>query len=208
MSSDQLPGPGPTRGIPQIFGTVIVFALIAAGLIAIAGFAIHKGAAQDESAALDPSNAAALELYESGLFQPSELELATEIELGVLTDEAEAAEAPEDPEPGGSTGEAPEADLSDPEALLASGDAAHGQELFFANGCNVCHGDTGEGLIGPTIAQTGLTLSQVVGQYRTPRGIMPAFDADRVSDQDIADIVTWLQTLELPEMILEGLGTP
>lgn len=208
MSSDQLPGPGPTRGIPPIFGTVIVFALIAAGLIAIAGFAIHKGAAKDNSAALDPSNAAAAELYEAGIFQPTKLELAAEIELGVLTDETQAAEPPEDPEPGGSTGEAPEADLSDPEALLANGDAAHGQELFFANGCNQCHGDNGEGVIGPTIARTGLTLSQVVGQYRTPRGFMPAFDADLVSDQDVADIVTWLQTLELPETILEGLGTP
>jgi mono/diheme cytochrome c family protein len=208
MSSDQLPGPGPTRGIPQIFGTMIVFALIAAGLIAIAGFAIHKGAAKDNSAALDPSNAAAAELYEAGIFQPSALELAAEIELGVLTDETQAVE-PEDPEAGGgNSGEAPEADLSDPDALLAAGDAAHGQELFFANGCNACHGDNGEGLIGPTIAQTGLTLSQVVGQYRTPRGIMPAIDADRLSDQDVADIVTWLQTLELPETIVEGLGTP
>jgi mono/diheme cytochrome c family protein len=208
MSSDQLPGPGPTRGIPQIFGTMIVFALIAAGLIAIAGFAIHKGAAKDDSAALDPANAAAAELYEAGIFQPSELELAVEIELGVLTDETQAVE-PKDPDTGGgTTGDAPEADLSDPDALLAAGDAAHGQELFFANGCNVCHGDAGEGVIGPTIAQSRLTLSQVVGQYRTPRDSMPPFDEDRLTDQDIADIVTWLQTLELPETIVEGLGTP
>ena len=207
MSSDQLPGPGPSRGVPQIFGTLLVFGLIAAGLIAVAGFAIHKGADKDESAAADPANAAAAELYESGLFEPTELELAAEIELGVLGEDAEAAE-PEDPEAGGGGGEAPEADLDDPDALLASSDATRGQEIFFANGCSVCHGDVGQGGIGPTLAQTSLTLSQVVGQYRTPRGTMPAFGDDRITDQDIADVFTWLQTLDLPEPIVEGLGTP
>ena len=34
------------------------------------------------------------------------------------------------------------------------GDPAHGQELFFANGCNVCHGDTGEGGVGAHEAHT------------------------------------------------------
>ncbi len=72
----------------------------------------------------------------------------------------------------------------------------HGQELFFANGCNACHGDQGQGLIGPKIAQTTLTFSQVVNQYRTPRQAMPAFPADRVPDADVFDIYSWLQTLE------------
>jgi cytochrome c oxidase subunit 2 len=86
--------------------------------------------------------------------------------------------------------------------------AARGQELFFANGCAVCHGDNGEGGIGPTIASTGFSLEQVIGQYRSPRSAMPAFPADRVSDAEVADIYAWLQTLPLPDTIVPGEGTP
>jgi mono/diheme cytochrome c family protein len=37
---------------------------------------------------------------------------------------------------------------------------------------------------------------------------MPAFQDDRISDDDIADIFSWLLTLELPENIVPGQGTP
>ena len=87
------------------------------------------------------------------------------------------------------------------------GDPAHGQELYFANGCNVCHGDTGQGSIGPTIAQTGFTLEQEIAQYRTPRGTMPPFAEDKVSDSDVAAIRSWLHTLPLPATIVPGEGT-
>ena len=108
---------------------------------------------------------------------------------------------------GGTAAEAPAADV-DEAALLNGADPARGQDLFFANGCNVCHGDTGGGTIGPTIAQTGFTLAQVIQQYRTPRAAMPPFPADKIPDQDIAHIYAWLQTLPLPEAIVPGLGTP
>ena len=75
-------------------------------------------------------------------------------------------------------------------------DPARGGELFFANGCNACHGDTGEGNIGPKIAATALTFSQVVNQYRNSRDLMPQFTADAVPDADVFDIYSWLQTLE------------
>ncbi len=93
-------------------------------------------------------------------------------------------------------------------APSTGGDAGRGQELFFANGCNVCHGDVGQGGIGPTIAGTGFSLAQVMGQYRSPRGVMPAFDAGRVPDADVGDIYAWLQTLPLPDSIVPGEGTP
>ena len=93
--------------------------------------------------------------------------------------------------------------------VATSGDPDRGQELFFANGCNVCHGENGEGLIGPTIASTNFTITQVTEQYRSPRGtVMPEFPVDRVPDADVADIYAWLQTLPLPDVIVPGLGTP
>ncbi len=94
------------------------------------------------------------------------------------------------------------------EAAEPAGDADHGQELFVANGCNACHGDTGQGLVGPTIARTLLTLDQVIAQYRAPRLAMPAFPASLVPDADVADIYAWLQTQPLPDKIIPGEGTP
>jgi cytochrome c oxidase subunit 2 len=111
-------------------------------------------------------------------------------------------------------GEAPPPSDDDADDTPADGpatnepNAARGQELFFANGCSVCHGDNGEGGIGPTIASTGFSLDQVIGQYRSPRDAMPAFPADRVSDAEVADIYAWLQTLPLPDTIVPGEGTP
>ena len=217
MSADQTPDgqdeqrhePGPRGGIPQSMGLLFSFGLMAAGIIALVGFAIDKGDEKDQSAAIDPANVAAAELYATyDAFAPDEIQLKAEQDLGVLTADASATEPEE--EGGGSTssGGAVEADLSDPDALLAASDASAGTDLYFANGCSACHGDSGEGIIGPTIAQTSLTLSQVVGQYRTPRGLMPAFNADNVSDQEVAHIFAWLQTQDLPATIVEGLGTP
>ena len=201
--------------MPASFSLLFVFGLMAAGIIALAGFAIDKGAEKDNSAALDPANAAAAELYEANLFIPDEREKAAEVLLGVLDEDApvlpEDEEEPAQEDPSGeeeAASEAPVAQLNNPDALLAAADAETGRSLFFANGCQTCHGDNGEGLIGPTIAQTGFSVAQGAGQYRTPRGLMPPFDADRVSDQDVAHIHAWLQTLELPDTILEGLGTP
>lgn len=71
----------------------------------------------------------------------------------------------------------------------------NGQQLFFTNGCNVCHGDQGGGGIGLPIAGTALTLEEVIDQYRNPRDQMPAFTPDVIPDEDIADTYAWLQTL-------------
>ncbi|MEE9277500.1 MAG: c-type cytochrome, partial [Dehalococcoidia bacterium] len=87
-------------------------------------------------------------------------------------------------------------------------DPARGQEIYFANACNICHGDAGQGGIGPTIASTRFTLEQELAQYRNPRGTMPSFDEDTIANTEVADILAWLQTLPLPDTIVPGAGTP
>ena len=89
-----------------------------------------------------------------------------------------------------------------------TGDAARGAELFINNGCIVCHGDQGQGLIGPTIAQTRFTIEQVLSQYRKPRLLMPPFPEALVPDADVADIYAWLHTLPIPATIVPGEGSP
>ena len=103
----------------------------------------------------------------------------------------------------------PDGDGADDGDGTDDGDAAvRGRQLFFANGCQSCHGEQGEGFIGPTLAQTSFTIDEVIQQYRTPRNLMPPFSADRVSDAEVADIHAWLQTLPLPATIVQGEGTP
>lgn len=80
----------------------------------------------------------------------------------------------------------------------AVGNPANGQNLFFSLGCNVCHGDQGEGLVGPTIAMTIVPLDRVIEQYRVPLEAMTEFPPDQVSDEEIADIYAWLQTVPRP----------
>ena len=65
---------------------------------------------------------------------------------------------------GGATASVAPSDVPEIDSSGFSGDAAHGEELFSANGCSACHGSTGEGGIGPTIAGTDLSFSQVVSQ--------------------------------------------
>lgn len=85
----------------------------------------------------------------------------------------------------------------------AVGNPINGQNLFFAMGCNVCHGDRGEGLVGPTIAMTVVPLDRVIEQYREPLEAMTAFPPDQISDEEIADIYAWLQTVERPPVAQE-----
>ena len=89
-----------------------------------------------------------------------------------------------------------------------AGDPARGQQVFFANGCSACHGDTGQGGIGPTLAQTSFTLEQEIAQYRNPRGAMPPFNEATIPDEDVANILAWLATPPLPNTIVPGEGTP
>ena len=94
-------------------------------------------------------------------------------------------------------------EIIDEDAVRAAANPTRGAELYVANGCQVCHGETGEGIVGPTIAQTGLDIQGVISQYRQPRGIMQEFDAEQVPVEDIADIWSWLQTLPAVDLLID-----
>ena len=189
----------PSRtGIPQSFGIIIVFALLAAGIFALVGFAVYKGSDRHIVEAKAQSEVAGAEGWETGLFCIEEgKEDHPSLSLTERPPEtcAEAAPLPienlNDDEYGGE------------EAVRAGGDALRGAELYVANGCQVCHGEVGEGIVGPTIARTGLDIQGVIAQYRQPRGIMQEFAAEDVSVQDIADVWTWLQTLPAVDPLID-----
>ena len=189
----------PSRtGIPQSFGIIMVFALLTAGIFALVGFAINKGADRNIVEAKAISEVAGAEGWETGLFCIEEgKEDHPSLSLTERPPEtcAEAAPLPienlNDDEYGGE------------EAVRAAADPLRGAELYVANGCQVCHGEAGEGIVGPTIAQTGLDIQGVISQYRQPRGIMQEFSAEDVSVEDIADIWSWLQTLPAVDPLID-----
>ncbi len=189
----------PSRtGIPQSFGIIMVFALMAAGIFALVGFAVYKGADRHIVEAKALSEVAGAEGWETGLFC---------IEEG-KEDHPSLSLTERPPETCAEAAPLPIENLSDDEyggedAVRAGGNALRGADLYIANGCQVCHGETGEGIVGPTIARTGLDIQGVISQYRQPRGIMQEFSAEDISVADIADIWTWLQTLPAVDPLVD-----
>ncbi len=78
------------------------------------------------------------------------------------------------------------------------GDAARGKVLWEAKLCKNCHGANGEGAYAGPRAGDGKSADEWVKQVRTPRANMPAFNDVQVSDQEIADMWTYIQTQPKP----------
>jgi ubiquinol-cytochrome c reductase cytochrome c subunit len=80
------------------------------------------------------------------------------------------------------------------------GDVANGQRIFMRNGCYQCHGTVGQGgLAGPRLAQTKLTVAGFTAYVRNPApGSMPPFRAKVMSDQELADVNAYVQSVPPP----------
>jgi mono/diheme cytochrome c family protein len=80
-----------------------------------------------------------------------------------------------------------------------AGDVGKGKRIFLADGCFTCHGRSGQGGAyngpAPILAHTMLPFDGFKGQIRNPANDMPAFSDAVLSDQDIADIYAFVQTL-------------
>jgi mono/diheme cytochrome c family protein len=84
-------------------------------------------------------------------------------------------------------------------ALADAGDAARGQHLWQdVKLCKNCHGLNGEGAYAGPRAGDGKSLDAWIAQVRTPRANMPHFTDVQVSNQEIADMWEYMQTLSKP----------
>jgi mono/diheme cytochrome c family protein len=85
-------------------------------------------------------------------------------------------------------------------AQTKPGDATNGKRIFMRNGCYQCHGTVGQGgLAGARLAQTKLTVAGFTAYVRNPRpGNMPPFRAKVMSDQELADVFAYLQSMPTP----------
>lgn len=103
---------------------------------------------------------------------------------------------------------------------LEGGVARAGHELFNAS-CAACHGTDGTGSSqAPPVAGRGLDLAYSARRIRTSGradsavyggltgGIMPFWAADRLSDDELRDLVAWLATSEGPSDPPDPTGDP
>jgi mono/diheme cytochrome c family protein len=82
------------------------------------------------------------------------------------------------------------------------GDPAAGKVHYtFGNtSCTNCHGTNGEGAFAPGLAgRPELTYERFQKYVRTPLGRMPAYPDSELTDQEIADMVAYFQTLPKAE---------
>src|SRR5262245_38943009 len=79
------------------------------------------------------------------------------------------------------------------------GDAANGKRVYLADGCFTCHGRAGQGGAyngpAPVLAKTEMPFEGFKMQIRNPSKDMPAYSDAVMSDQEIADMYAFVQSL-------------
>ena len=84
-----------------------------------------------------------------------------------------------------------------------AGDPVHGQQVYLADGCFMCHGRAGQGgqfnYQTPALAQIALPVDSFVAFLRAAPNDMPSFSTDVLSDKDAADIHAFLRSLPGPK---------
>jgi mono/diheme cytochrome c family protein len=94
-------------------------------------------------------------------------------------------------------------------AFAQAGDVERGKTLWTeVKLCKNCHGANGEGLYAGPRAGDGKSLEQWITQVRTPRANMPHFNDVQVSDQEIADMWEYMQSLPKPASFTPKVYTP
>ena len=80
----------------------------------------------------------------------------------------------------------------------SSNGAENGKQLFASAGCAGCHGPAAKGGVGPQLAPPPLPLPEFLKFVRNPSGTMIPFSKDQISDDQLADIYSFLQSLAQP----------
>lgn len=81
-----------------------------------------------------------------------------------------------------------------PTAAELSEHASEGEAKFIATGCAACHGEHGEGGIGPRSSGTQMRLADLQLLVRSGEMDGVRYAYDELSDQDVANIYLWLRT--------------
>jgi mono/diheme cytochrome c family protein len=82
-------------------------------------------------------------------------------------------------------------------APAPAGDPERGKAVWALGNtsCRNCHGGDGEGAFGPVLAGRKLPYERFRGYVRNPAGRMPAYVESQLTDQEIADLVAYFDSL-------------
>lgn len=81
-------------------------------------------------------------------------------------------------------------------SALAAGSAEKGKTAYVKNGCWQCHGFAAQGgVTGPKLAPDPMPLEALSAFVRNTNRAMPPYQKAILSDEDLADIHAWLQSL-------------
>ena len=79
---------------------------------------------------------------------------------------------------------------------VAAASAEKGKVAYVKHGCWQCHGFVGQGAVtGPKLAPNPMPLPAFSAIVRFTNGPMPPYQKAILSDEDLADIHAWLQSL-------------
>ena len=78
---------------------------------------------------------------------------------------------------------------------IAAGDAAKGKQAFVIHGCFQCHGTVGQGGAGAKLAPKPMPYEAFVNFVRTTSRQMPPFSEQILSNDDLADIYAYLESI-------------
>lgn len=79
------------------------------------------------------------------------------------------------------------------------GNVAEGKRWYRMHNCSACHGDNGYDGNGPDIADLDMGFNSFTHRLRNGEtAVMPVYDENRISDNDAADILAYLQSLTKP----------
>ena len=74
------------------------------------------------------------------------------------------------------------------------GNSSDGKRWFGMEHCEGCHGERGQGGKAPKIRQIGLSYRELLSKVRkSESAIMPSYPKERLPDQNVADIFSYLQ---------------
>jgi mono/diheme cytochrome c family protein len=74
--------------------------------------------------------------------------------------------------------------------------AEKGKQLFLKNGCWQCHGESGQGgIAGRTLAPNPIPFDALKSFVRTTNRAMPPYREQILSDDDLAEIYAYLQSI-------------
>jgi mono/diheme cytochrome c family protein len=83
------------------------------------------------------------------------------------------------------------------DSTAPAGSVERGKKIFINQTCFSCHGTVGQGggSAGPKLAPDPFPYAAFAMQVRQPRGVMPRYPKQFLTDQDLADVYAYVASI-------------